>query len=474
MHGNKKLWVSIGLAVGFVALGGYHWLNRRRYQANEPLLHDLQAAQLSVAEDQPLGREGDWPQWRRPAARRHRAGKGPADILARSRPAVCSGKRKSAGDFQASPSPTAGHSLSSRTTANEVVICLDAASGKEQWRLAYPSQRTGDPTYGPCAAGNADGGSAIGVYTMGGNGLLAVPGCTKRQADLEARPVGEFGAKLPHWGFACSPLIEGEPGDRAGRRLAGDAVWRFDARRPACLEIAGRPARLQLADCRDHRRADSKLLYSPATRSCGLDPRDGQPLLAISVADSERGERGDTDHPRRLRADLVRIRQGMWPCFNRHGELSAHGGARSTNTTSCAIIFRAAFWSASTSTASRDFTLTCMEFRTGKIAWTKQGMGRGSLLVADGRLVILSESGQVVLAEATPDAFRELASFRFSATEAVLERAGDRAGKIVRARRQPAGLLRSEKTLKSGIFSPLAALQRKTRKFPLTVFRPLL
>jgi outer membrane protein assembly factor BamB len=61
-----------------------------------------------------------------------------------------------------------------------------------------------------------------------------------------------------------------------------------------------------------------------------------------------------------------------------------------------------------------DFTLVCMEFRTGKIAWTKKGHGRGSLVAASDLLVIMAENGQLVLADASPAAYRERAALRFS------------------------------------------------------------
>jgi outer membrane protein assembly factor BamB len=58
--------------------------------------------------------------------------------------------------------------------------------------------------------------------------------------------------------------------------------------------------------------------------------------------------------------------------------------------------------------------LTCLDFREGTVRWQKSGLGQGTLLAADGHLVILSENGKVVLAEANPDHYREKASFKFS------------------------------------------------------------
>ena len=54
-------------------------------------------------------------------------------------------------------------------------------------------------------------------------------------------------------------------------------------------------------------------------------------------------------------------------------------------------------------------TLKCIEAATGKTLWAKRGLGKGSLIVANGMLIILGETGELVLAEATHEAYRELA-----------------------------------------------------------------
>lgn len=71
----------------------------------------------------------------------------------------------------------------------------------------------------------------------------------------------------------------------------------------------------------------------------------------------------------------------------------------------------------------------CLDSATGKKIWstpvgaifnneygdgprstpTVEGLGKGSLIVANGMLIILGETGELVLAEATPDAYREMA-----------------------------------------------------------------
>ena len=62
-----------------------------------------------------------------------------------------------------------------------------------------------------------------------------------------------------------------------------------------------------------------------------------------------------------------------------------------------------------------DATLTCMEFRTGKVLWRERGtFGKGSVLAADNHLVVLGENGLLALVDASPAAFREKARLEFA------------------------------------------------------------
>ncbi len=55
-------------------------------------------------------------------------------------------------------------------------------------------------------------------------------------------------------------------------------------------------------------------------------------------------------------------------------------------------------------------TLKCLSIETGEVLWAKRGLGKSSLAVAGDRLVILGDLGLLILAERTPEAYRELGS----------------------------------------------------------------
>jgi hypothetical protein len=51
----------------------------------------------------------------------------------------------------------------------------------------------------------------------------------------------------------------------------------------------------------------------------------------------------------------------------------------------------------------------CLDFRTGEVRWSSDVPGHASLIAADGKLIMLNDRGEVLLARATPAAYEELA-----------------------------------------------------------------
>ena len=61
--------------------------------------------------------------------------------------------------------------------------------------------------------------------------------------------------------------------------------------------------------------------------------------------------------------------------------------------------------------------LTCLELKSGKIAWQERSVGKGSTVYADGHFVVRSENagkGEIALVEATPRGYTEKGRFRIS------------------------------------------------------------
>jgi outer membrane protein assembly factor BamB len=59
----------------------------------------------------------------------------------------------------------------------------------------------------------------------------------------------------------------------------------------------------------------------------------------------------------------------------------------------------------------------CVDWTTGKTRWTTEEIGHASVLVADGKLLMLNDTGSLILARADPTAYHELARVQLFANE---------------------------------------------------------
>jgi outer membrane protein assembly factor BamB len=103
----------------------------------------------------------------------------------------------------------------------ERLLCLDESTGKQIWSQEYPCDYTMSYNAGPRAAPTVDGNR---VYTMGGEGDLQCRHVSTGALLWQKRLGGEH---TPMWGFAASPLVEGDlliavGGDPDGVALAFD------------------------------------------------------------------------------------------------------------------------------------------------------------------------------------------------------------------------------------------------------------
>ena len=60
---------------------------------------------------------------------------------------------------------------------------------------------------------------------------------------------------------------------------------------------------------------------------------------------------------------------------------------------------------------SSSVSAMCVDFKTGAVKWEERGLGPCSWLVADGRIYLHAESGDVALIEPSAEAFREKGRF---------------------------------------------------------------
>lgn len=89
---------------------------------------------------------------------------------------------------------------------NERVLCLDAKTGEQVWKYEYPSVYQISYAAGPRCTPTVDGDK---VYALGAMGDLH---CLDAKGNIVWKKnfVNDFDARVPLWGFACHPLIDGD------------------------------------------------------------------------------------------------------------------------------------------------------------------------------------------------------------------------------------------------------------------------
>lgn len=178
----------------------------------------------------------DWPRWRGPNAD---GGWNPKDIpadSARKEPVRLWKQEISAGFGGVTTSNGRVYVMDRLKTPKEVerLLCFDAESGRniwqQSWEASYGSMEYGT---GPRSSVNITDGRA---YALGATGVALCLDAVTGQVVWQVDTVKTFGAKIPKWGFAASPVMDGNRvllhvGANAGSVIAldkstGKEVWR--------------------------------------------------------------------------------------------------------------------------------------------------------------------------------------------------------------------------------------------------------
>jgi len=296
---------------------------------------------------------------------------------------------------------------------NEVVQALDAESGRPLWKHEYPTAYRDDFGFdpGPRAVPTVAGGT---VFTYGADGMLSAlelaTGAKRWQRDCKA----DFGAAKGFFGRACSPLVEeglvilniGGSGDSAFVAFdtaKGATRWKSlpdepGYSSPVAATLDGR--RTVVAVSR------SQFAVLDAVTGKAIATMPFSPPVSASVTGAlplVSGGEMFVSAAYDLGARLLRVDgRSFATVWQGDGQLSLQY--------SSAVLRNGFLYGLH---GRHDFPggteLRCVEWATGNVRWSKPGLSGANVLLAGDSLLVLTEKGELIRAEAKPDGYRELA-----------------------------------------------------------------
>ena len=287
---------------------------------------------------------------------------------------------------------------------NDFLYCLDAAPGAEIWKTSYPR-----PLYkkqhegGPCATPAIDGDA---VYTFSKNGDAIRFNAATGEIVWHRKLNKELGLKHPTWYFAGSPLVVGDlviynagTYGIALNKADGSTAWQSG--KGACGYTTAVPYEIG---------GQKGVVMAVRNELVGLNPATGKVMWKlpwktaydINAADAiVSGETIFISSGYNKGCALVKISGGdvtkVWQNRNMRNQIN------------CSVLWEGCIYGFDGQVGGGG-KLTCLDLATGDKKWSQGGMGTGSLMIADGKMIILGEKGKLVIAEASPEGFKELAS----------------------------------------------------------------
>jgi len=286
------------------------------------------------------------------------------------------------------------------------VWCLNAHTGEVIWDHSY--RCTKGSYYGPFVTPTVDDGR---VYTLSKFGHLFCLDASSGKVIWGRNIVTALKPKAPYYGYSSTPVVVGEllilhighpgPSMAALNKKTGAVVWKAGRGHagyssPVAYQAGGRMAVTILA---------------PGA-AFGLDALTGKQLWSHPW---KAGPQSSATTPlvSGTKVFISASEKKRWCTL-----LEVDGNAakviwendRMNNYFNAPVLCSGYLYGIhSTDHVSKNSSLRCVDFRTGKVKWDQGGTGKGGVTLAGGRLIVQCEKGELVIAEADPDRYVELA-----------------------------------------------------------------
>ena len=351
----------------------------------------------------------DWPQYLGPSRNGVYAGPALADAWGANGPKAV--WRKQVGQGFAGPAVVGNRVILFHRVGNEEVLeSLDAATGDAVWRYAYPTRYRDDFGFdeGPRAVPVVADGV---IYTFGAEGQLHAVDLAKGTRLWSEDTMKRFGVPKGFFGAAGSPLVEG---GRVIANVGGDkaGIVAFEAKTGKVLWSA----------------TDDDASYSSGVAATIGGHRLGVFLTRDSLVGLDPAS-GMVQFQRRWRARIAASVNAATPIIVGDeifvsaqygpgaGVLRVNGSQLTEVWTSDDVLSNHYATSVFYNGYLYGFhgrqefgpSFRAVEFETGTVKWSQEQFRAGSVLLAGDRLLITREGGELILASASPQAFKPIA-----------------------------------------------------------------
>ena len=282
------------------------------------------------------------------------------------------------------------------------IFCLDAATENEIWKHTYTSKL--DPLYykgGPSATPTVDGDR---IYTFSKTGLVLCLDAATGKVVWSRNIQEKDGLMPPKWGFAGSVLVSGNllvinagDGGIALKKKNGSIAWKGNK---------GLPGYSTPLPFKSGKRegvaffSDKKLVaVNPATGKRFWD-YPWKTAYFVNAADPVFiGDRVFVSSGYKRGCALLKVGpKGLTDIWH---------NSNMSNQCNSSVVHEGHIYGFDGNVGGRG-VLRCLDIETGEVKWSQQKLGTGSLMLADGKLIILSEQGLLAIANAVPDRYDEI------------------------------------------------------------------
>ncbi|MDB6022576.1 MAG: qgdA [Pedosphaera sp.] len=286
--------------------------------------------------------------------------------------------------------------------ATDTVWCLDAATGAPVWKHSYPCPL--DPKYyegGTSSTPTVDGDR---VYTISRKGDLFCLDAAKGKVVWSKNIPADLGSEIPTWGFAGSPLVEGD----LLILNAGSAGLALNKKTGAVIWHSGNGPAGYSTPVPFNSGANHFLAFAASQTIEAINPADGKSVWSFpwkTLYDVNAADPIFHDGKMFVSSGcghgcvLLDISAGKPTVVWENKEFRNHINS--------SVLWQGYLYGVD-DVSNSHYELKCLSWDTGTVKWSEPKFGKGSLIIADGKIIGLSDKGELYVAEPTPAGFKPI------------------------------------------------------------------